>query len=149
LVNIAPIKIMNLDILTKHAIHHTLHCLLGCSIGEVTGMVIASNWTNFVQTTLSIILAFFFGYLLTSRSILKSGATKKEAIKGALATDTVSISSMEIVDNVFIWLIPGAIHAGLSDWLFWWSLALSLGVAFVITVPVNRLMLSRVGGHHH
>jgi hypothetical protein len=94
-------------------------------------------------------LAFFFGYLLTSRSILKSGVTKKEAIKGALAADTVSISSMEIVDNVFIWLIPGAIHAGLSDWLFWWSLALSLLVAFIITVPVNRFMMAGSGGHNH
>jgi hypothetical protein len=140
---------MRIDTLTKSAINHTLHCLLGCSIGEVLGMIIASNWSNAAQTILSIILAFFFGYLLTSRSLIKKGATKREAFKGALATDTVSITSMEIVDNSFIWLIPGAIHAGLSDWLFWWSLALSLLIAFIITVPVNRFMIARSIGHSH
>jgi hypothetical protein len=138
-----------MDPLTKNAVNHTLHCLLGCSIGEVSGMVIASKWTNFAQTALSIILAFFFGYLLTSRSILKSGATKKEAIRGALATDTISITAMELVDNSFIWIVPGAIHATLGDWLFWWSLALSLVVAFIITVPVNRFVMARSGNHMH
>jgi hypothetical protein len=140
---------MHLDSLTKNAINHTLHCLLGCSIGEVLGMVIASGWSNLAQTSISIVLAFFFGYLLTSRSLLKKGATKNEAIKGALATDTISITSMEIVDNSFIWLIPGAIHATLGDLLFWWSLALSLAVAFVITVPVNRFVISRSGHAHY
>jgi hypothetical protein len=148
-VRIVPNNIMNLDTLTKNAINHTLHCLLGCSIGEVLGMIIASGWSNSVQTILSIILAYFFGYLLTSRSLVKKGSSKNDAVKGALATDTVSITSMEIVDNAFIWLIPGAIHAGLSNWLFWWSLALSLAVAFIITVPVNRFMLSRMAVHHH
>jgi hypothetical protein len=138
-----------MDTITKHAIHHTLHCLLGCSIGEVLGMIIASSWSNIAQTVLSIVLAFFFGYLLTSRSFIKSGSSKKEALKGALSTDTVSIISMETVDNVFIWLIPGAIHATLDDWLFWWSLALSLLVAFIITVPVNRFMISRGSNHMH
>jgi hypothetical protein len=138
-----------MDTITKHAIHHTLHCLLGCSIGEVLGMVIASKSSNLAQTILSIVLALLFGYLLTSRSFIKSGSTKKEAVKGALATDTVSITSMEIVDNSFIWLIPGAIHATLGDWLFWWSLALSLLVAFIVTVPVNRFVMSRSGGHAH
>jgi predicted acylesterase/phospholipase RssA len=136
------------DSLTKQAIHHTLHCLLGCSIGEILGMVIASGWSNAVQTILSIILAFFFGYLLTSRSLLKKGASRKDAFRGALATDTVSITSMELVDNLFIWIIPGAIYATLSSWLFWWSLALSLLIAFIITVPVNRFIISK-GGHEH
>jgi hypothetical protein len=135
--------------LTKQAVRHTLHCLLGCSIGEVLGMVIASNRSNVFQTILSVILAFFFGYLLTSRSLVRGGASHNQALKGALATDTVSITSMEVVDNGFIWLIPGAIHASLSDWLFWWSLASGLVIAFVITVPVNRFMLSRGHGHKH
>jgi di/tricarboxylate transporter len=138
-----------MDTITQHAIRHTLHCLLGCSIGEVLGMVIASKSSNLTQTIFSIVLAFLFGYLLTSRSFIKSGASKREALKGALATDTVSITSMEIVDNSFIWLIPGAIHATLGDWLFWWSLALSLLVAFIVTVPVNRFVMSRSGGHAH
>lgn len=137
------------DSLTKHAIHHTLHCLLGCSIGEVLGMVIASGWSNAIQTALSVVLAFFFGYLLTFRSIRKGGASKREAVRGALATDTVSITSMEAVDNAFIWIIPSAIHATLGDWLFWWSLALALAIAFVITVPVNRFVMSRQSGHTH
>jgi hypothetical protein len=148
-VSIIPYNIMKLDTLTKNAIHHTLHCLLGCSIGEVLGMIIASGWSNSVQTILSIVLAFFFGYLLTSRSLVKKGSSKNEAFKGALAIDTVSITSMEIVDNAFIWLIPGAIHAGLSDRLFWWSLALSLAVAFIVTVPVNRFMMAGSGGQTH
>jgi hypothetical protein len=139
---------MKIDSLTKQATHHTLHCLLGCSIGEVLGMAIASGWPNLAQTSLSIVLAFFFGYLLTSRSLVKKGASGKEAFRGALATDTVSITSMELVDNSFIWLVPGAIHATLGDWLFWWSLALSLLIAFIITVPVNRLVISR-SGHSH
>jgi hypothetical protein len=137
-----------LDDTTKQAIHHTLHCLLGCSIGEILGMIVASSWSNLVQTVLSIVLAFFFGYLLTSRSLVKNGASSKEAFRGALATDTVSITSMELVDNSFIWLVPGAIQATLSSWLFWWSLALSLAIAFVITVPVNRYIISRTGHVH-
>jgi uncharacterized membrane protein YbjE (DUF340 family) len=142
---------MNLDQLTKHAIKHTLHCLLGCSIGEVLGMAMgeALSLPNGIQTILAILLAFFFGYLLTSWSLMRGGATKKEALNGAFATDTVSITSMEIVDNAFIWLIPGAIHAGLNDGLFWWSLAAALLVAFIITVPVNRYMIARSGGHIH
>jgi hypothetical protein len=140
---------MKIDSTTKHAVHHTLHCLLGCSIGEVLGMAIGSNWSNVAQTALAIVLAFFFGYLLTSRSILKSGATKQEAIKGALSTDTVSITSMEIVDNILEWIIPGAINAKLNTGLFWWSLALSLAVAFIITVPVNRFVMSRGSSYYH
>jgi UPF0716 family protein affecting phage T7 exclusion len=143
-------KIMMIfDDLTKQAVRHTLHCLLGCSIGEVLGMVIAANRSNIFQTVLSIILAFFFGYLLTSRSLIRGGSSRNQAIRGALATDTVSITSMEVVDNGFIWLIPGAIHATLGDWLFWWSLAASLAIAFLITVPVNRFMISRGYGHKH
>jgi hypothetical protein len=138
-----------IDTLTKNAVNHTLHCLLGCSIGEVLGMAVGSNWPNVAQTILAIVLAFFFGYLLTSRSFLKSGATKKEALKGALAADTVSIASMETVDNILEWIIPGAINAKLNTGLFWWSLALSLAFAFVITVPVNRFMIARGGAHHN
>src|SRR5437016_2068310 len=129
---------MQLDLRTKQAVHRTLHCLLGCSIGEVLGMAIGSSWSNVVQTVLAIVLAFFFGYLLTSRSFLKSGAGKKEAVQGALTTDTISITSMELVDNFLEWILPGAINAKLNTWLFWWSLAVSFCVAFVVTVPVNR-----------
>ena len=139
------------DPLTRQAITHTKHCLAGCAIGEVLGMALgeALSWSNFWQTAAAVILAFFFGYLLTFYGAIKRKMSRKEAVKTAIATDTVSIVSMETVDNAFIWLIPGAIYAGLSDFLFWWSLAVSLAIAFVITVPVNRYVISRSGSHQH
>lgn len=140
---------MTFDHKTQMAITHTRHCLTGCAIGEVLGMAIAEalKWQNTAQTALAIVLAFFFGYLLTFRGARKRGLDKKASVKTALTTDTISITSMETVDNAFIWLVPGAINATLGSWIFWWSLASSLGVAFLLTVPVNRLMISR-GGHH-
>jgi Zn-dependent protease len=142
-----------LDPLTKQAVNHTLHCLLGCSIGEILGMVIstAQNWSNAGSIAISIVLAFFFGYLLTFQSIYRAERNAPKAGKITLATDTVSIASMELVDNGFILIVPGAISATLSSGLFWWSLALSLAIAFVLTVPVNRFLISRGighGGHH-
>jgi hypothetical protein len=144
---------MKIDSLTKQAMKHTLHCLLGCSIGEILGMVISAwlAFSNQWSIVLSVVLAFFFGYLLTVRSLIKKNMRAKQAVKTALATDTISITSMEIVDNVFILLVPGAIAATLSSGLFWWSLLASLVIAFVITVPVNRLMIGRMSdaNHHH
>jgi len=142
---------MKIDALTKQAINHTLHCLLGCSIGEIMGMVIAAalSWSNFASITVSIILAFVFGYLLTFQSIYRQQRNAGQAAKITVATDTVSISSMEAIDNAFILLVPGAITATLSSGLFWWSLIISLAVAFVVTVPVNRFMISRVHDSHH
>jgi hypothetical protein len=142
---------MTLDALTEQAIKHTLHCLLGCSIGEVLGMAAGEALAlhNIAQTALAVVLAFFFGYLLTFRSFRRAGSAKKEAFRGALATDTASITSMEIIDNVFIWIIPGAINATLGNWLFWWSLALSLIVAFIFTVPINRFIIKRSKQQHH
>lgn len=143
---------MKLDILTKEAITHTRHCLTGCAIGEVLGMAIGQNWSNVTQTALAIVLAFFFGYSLTFSGALRGGMTTKDAARLALAVDTVSITSMEIIDNTLEWLIPGAINAKLHNGLFWWSMAVSLAVAFLVTVPVNRFMISRgIGhsGHHH
>ena len=139
------------DTLTKQAITHTLHCLTGCAIGEILGMVIgtALNWPNIPTTILAIILAFFFGYLLTVISLYRKNIKAKQAVKTAVATDTVSITSMETIDNLFIWLVPGAIHASLSSWLFWWSLTMSLLVAFVLTVPVNRWFIKRSPVLHH
>jgi putative flippase GtrA len=142
---------MKLDALTKQAINHTLHCLLGCSIGEILGMVLATAmaWSNAASILISVVLAFFFGYLLTFRSIYRKHDDVSSAAKATLATDTVSITSMEIVDNIFILLVPGAISATLSSTLFWWSLLVSLAVAFAVTVPVNRYMMSRGSGHGH
>ncbi|MEU3073652.1 DUF4396 domain-containing protein [Streptomyces laurentii] len=127
----------------------TLHCLTGCAIGEVLGMVIgtALGWGNLPTMVLAIILAFVFGYTLTMRGVLKAGLDFKSALPIALAADTVSIAVMEIIDNGFIVLWPGAMDATLSDALFWISLAASLALAFVITTPVNKWMIGRGKGH--
>jgi hypothetical protein len=127
----------------------TLHCLTGCAIGEVLGMVIGTGvglpaWGTVV---LSIVLAFFFGYLLTIRGVLRAGIGLAAALKLALAADTLSIAVMEIVDNAVMVLVPGAMTAGAASWLFWAALAFSLAVAFVITLPVNKWMISRGRGH--
>src|SRR4051812_41189739 len=127
----------------------TLHCLTGCAIGEVLGMVIgtAAGLSNAATVVLSIALAFVFGYALTMRGVLRAGLNFRAALRVALAADTVSIAVMEIVDNAVIVGVPGAMDAGLTSWLFWGALAFSLLVAFVLTVPVNRWMISRGRGH--
>jgi hypothetical protein len=127
----------------------TLHCLTGCAIGEVLGMVIgtATGIGNTATVVLSIALAFVFGYALTMRGVLASGVGFRQALRVALAADTVSIAVMEVVDNGVIVAVPGAMDAGLADALFWGSLLFSLIVAFVVTTPVNRWMISRGRGH--
>ena len=127
----------------------TLHCLTGCAIGEVLGMVIgtALGLPNAATVVLSIGLAFGFGYSLTLRGVLGAGLRLRDALKIALAADTVSIAVMELIDNAFILAIPGAMDAGLGNALFWGSLAASLAAAFVLTTPLNRWMISRGKGH--
>jgi Domain of unknown function (DUF4396) len=127
----------------------TLHCLIGCAIGEVLGMVIgtAAGLHNAATVVLSIVLAFVFGYGLTMRGVLRAGVPWRTAFKVALAADTVSIAVMEVLDNAVMVVVPGAMDAGLTSLLFWASLAFSLVVAFVLTTPVNRWMISRGRGH--
>ena len=131
------------------AISATLHCLTGCAIGEVLGMVLATwwGWGDVASIALAVALAFFFGYLLTFAGVRRAGLEVGAAVRTALAADTVSIATMEVVDNLFIIIVPGAMAAGLASGLFWWSLAVSLAIAFVLTVPVNRWMISRGRGH--
>ena len=133
----------------RTALSATLHCLTGCAIGEVLGMVLSTwwGWGNLASIVLSIVLAFFFGYLLTFSSVRRHGASPREGVRLALASDTLSITTMEIVDNLFIIAVPGALAAGLADGLFWWSLVVSLAIAFVLTVPVNRWLIGRGRGH--
>ena len=133
----------------RMAITATRHCLTGCAIGEVLGMVLATwwGWHNTGSIVLSVALAFFFGYLLTFTGVRRAGLDVRTAVRTALAADTVSILVMEIVDNGFMLAVPGALDASLADWLFWISLALGLGVAFVVTVPVNHWMIGRGRGH--
>jgi hypothetical protein len=127
----------------------TLHCLTGCAIGEVLGMIIATaaGWSAVPSIAISVALAFLFGYALTGLSLLRAGLALATVIPLALAADTLSIATMEVVDNLFLVVVPGAMDAALSDALFWWSLAVALAIAFVITVPVNRLLISRGKGH--
>jgi hypothetical protein len=127
----------------------TLHCLTGCAIGEVLGLVLATwwGWSNGPSIVLAIVLAFAFGYSLTIAPVLRAGVSLRQAIGIALAADTVSIATMEVMDNAVVLVVPGAMDAGLTDVLFWGSLAASLVVAFVVTVPVNRALIKRGKGH--
>src|SRR5262245_22296774 len=133
----------------KMAVSATLHCLTGCAIGEVLGMVLSTwwGWSTVPSLVLSVALAFFFGYLLTFSSVRRAGLDTRASVRTALASDTVSITTMEVVDNLFLLLVPGAMVAGLATGLFWWSLAASLAVAFVLTVPVNHWLIGRGKGH--
>ena len=126
-----------------------MHCLTGCAIGEVLGMVLATafGWGNALSIAVSTVLAFFFGYALTLRPVLRAGVPFRRATALAFASDTVSIAVMEVVDNGFILLVPGALAAGLGDGLFWWSLGVGLAIAFVIALPVNRWLIARGRGH--
>lgn len=140
--------------LTALAVSATAHCLTGCAIGEVLGMVVGTylGLANTTTVALSVILAFLFGYLLTVKPLLKHGVALRPALALAFASDTLSIATMEIIDNAVMLIIPGAMDAGLGTLLFWGSLALSLVLAFVAAVPVNRWLLSQGRGHalvHH
>jgi len=140
---------IRLDELTRQAVSATLHCLTGCAIGEVLGMILATwwGWGDAASIALAIALAFFFGYALSMRPVLAAGVGFTVALGVVFAADTLSIAVMEVVDNAFILAIPGAMDAGLADLLFWATLAASLAVAFVVTVPVNRALIARGKGH--
>ena len=135
--------------LNRVAFSATVHCLTGCAIGEVLGMVIgtALGWGNGATIVLSIALAFLFGYSLTMLPLLRGGVALAAAIPVALAADTISIAIMEIVDNAIILAIPGAMEAGVTDLLFWGSLAGSLLVAGAAAYPANRWLIARGRGH--
>jgi hypothetical protein len=135
--------------LNRLAFSATAHCLTGCAIGEVLGLVIGTvlGWGTVATIVLAIVLAFFFGYLLTMLPLLRSGLSLATVLPLAFASDTLSITIMEIVDNLIIVVIPGAMDAGLTNPLFWGSLAFSLAVAFVAAFPVNRWLIARGKGH--
>ena len=138
------------DPTTKQAVQHTVHCLIGCGTGEIVGMLIASllGWSRVGRLSLAIIMAFGFGYYLTYRGVRKHTETAKQAVKITAATDTISIATMEIVDNTMELIIPNALMVTPLMPRFWWGLALSLTIAFILTVPVNRWMISR-NPHSH
>jgi len=135
--------------LNRIALSATVHCLSGCAVGEVLGMIIgtAAGFSNLGTTLIAVALAFFFGYTFTSFPLLRSGMALGAVIPIALASDTISIAIMEVVDNAIIWLIPGAIDAGLGDALFWGSLAVALLIAGAAAFPANRALIRRGKGH--
>jgi hypothetical protein len=135
--------------LWSQAMSATLHCLTGCAIGEVLGLALATwwGWSNGPSIALAVVLAFVFGYSLTIWPVLRAGLPLKAALGVALAADTVSITVMEVIDNLGMLVIPGAMEAGLADLLFWGALVASLVIAFVVTVPVNRALIARGRGH--
>jgi hypothetical protein len=135
--------------LNRLAFSATVHCLTGCAIGEVLGVVIgtALGWSDAATIALAIALAFLFGYSFTSWPLLRSGMALAAVIPIALASDTLSIATMEIVDNAILLLIPGAMEAGLDDVGFWASLAVALLIAGAAAYPVNRWLLARGKGH--
>jgi hypothetical protein len=135
--------------LTQTAISATLHCLTGCAIGEVAGLAIgtALGFSNGATVALAVALAFLFGYSLTSLPLLRAGLALSAVIPIALASDTLSIAVMEVVDNAIVVAIPGAMDAGLGDLLFWGSLSFALAVAGVVAMPVNRWLIARGRGH--
>lgn len=143
-------KFIRFDHRTRHAIRHTVHCLIGCGIGEIAGMLIASTlgWHRLGRLTLAVVLAFALGYSLTYRGIRRQTATAGEALKATIATDTVSIVSMELIDNIIEFLVPNALVVTAASARFWWGLAVALSVAFVVTVPVNRFMMKGGPAHH-
>lgn len=133
----------------KTALLATLHCLTGCAVGEILGMVISTAllWSAVPSIILSICLAFLFGYTFSAVPLLKAKLSLKNALTLVLAADTLSIAVMEIVDNGFIMIVPGAIHAGLDTTLFWISMVLSLAVAFLAAFPVNKYLIAKGMGH--
>lgn len=131
----------------------TLHCLTGCAIGEVLGLMIgtAAGLSNVQTIVLAIALAFVFGYGLSSLPLVRSGMPLAQALRLVLAADTISILVMELVDNVVMAVVPGAMDAGLGDAIFWGGMAVALAAAFVAAFPVNRWLIDRGKGHalHH
>jgi hypothetical protein len=135
--------------INRLAFSATVHCLTGCAIGEILGMILATwwGWGNLASIALAVVLAFFFGYGLTSLPLLRSGMPLRQVAPLAFASDTASISTMEVVDNLFIVVVPGALEAGLGDGKFWWTLGVGLLIAGAVAFPVNRRLISRGRGH--
>lgn len=127
----------------------TAHCLTGCAIGEVLGMVLGTIfvWPNIQTIIVSVFLAFVFGYSLTLLPLLRSGIALSKALPLAFASDTLSITTMEIVDNTIMYIVPGAMDAHITSMLFWGSLIASLAIAFIFAYPVNYWLISKGKGH--
>ena len=137
--------------LNRLAFTATNHCLTGCVIGEVTGMAIATalGWGDLASIALAVALAFLFGYSLTMVPLLRGGLALAAAVGIALTADTISIAIMEAIDNFFVWLVPGAMEAGLGDGLFWWPIATGFAIAYPFAFLAQRALIARGKGHAH
>jgi hypothetical protein len=141
--------------LDRLAVSATLHCLTGCAIGEVTGMAIAMalGWSSLAAVALAVGLAYVFGFSLTALPLIKGGLAASAVISTAVAADTVSITIMEAIDNVFVVLVPGALDAGVGDPRLWGSVAAGFAIAFPFAFLANRYMIARGKGcalaHQH
>lgn len=140
---------MNNNATISMATQATLHCLLGCSIGEIIGMICGAmfGWHNLTTTVVSIALAFVTGYILSAYSLQHGGMPLKTALRLVLLADTLSITTMEIVDNAVMLLVPGAMNAGLANPIFWTTMPLSLLAAFIVATPVNYMLIKHGQGH--
>lgn len=146
-------SVVDMDSRNAMAANATVHCLTGCAIGEVAGLIIgtAAGMSNTATIALAVALAFLFGYLLSTVPLVQAGLRFGSALSLVFAADTLSITVMEIVDNLVMALVPGAMDAGLVDPLFWGGMMLALTVAFFAALPVNRYLIDRGKGHalHH
>jgi hypothetical protein len=133
------------------AVSATNHCLTGCAAGEVAGMAVSTafGWGNAASLVLAIVLAFVFGYSLTSIPLARAGLALGTVVTTALAGDTVSIAIMEAIDNLVVVLVPGALAAGLGDAVFWWSIVLGFAVAYPFAFFAQRALIRRGKGHAH
>jgi hypothetical protein len=137
--------------LDRLSFNATIHCMSGCLLGEVSGLAIATalGWGAIATIALAVALAYLFGFALTSIPLAKAGLAFGAIVPIALATDTVSITIMEVIDNVFVALIPGALDAGLLDWLMWTTMFGGFAIAFPFAFFANRELLKRGKGHAH
>lgn len=135
--------------LNSLALSATLHCLTGCVIGEVTGMAVgmALGWSDLATIALAVGLAYLFGFTLTSLPLVRSGLAAGTVVSTALAADTVSITIMEAIDNLFVWLVPGAMDSGMGEPLLWAAIAGGFVIAFPFAFAANRFMIRRGRGH--
>jgi formate/nitrite transporter FocA (FNT family) len=135
--------------LNRLAISATTHCLTGCAIGELSGMAIATafGWGNLASIATAVVLAYFFGFGLTAVPLVRAGLTASVVVSTALAADTVSITIMEAIDNLFVVLIPNAMDAGLTDAVFYGSIAGGFAIAYPFAFLANRYMIARGKGH--
>lgn len=131
------------------ALSATVHCLTGCAIGEVVGMSIAMalGWSNLASIALAVGLAYVFGFSLTAIPLVRAGLAFGVVVSTALAADTVSITIMELIDNLVVALVPGALDAGIGDLLLWGAIAIGFAVAFPFAFWANRYMIGRGTGH--